>query len=210
MRKTYKCKECGNEVVAFLTPYDCDVCGERKWKVLAESINLENKTAKKSLNFTSTITNYCLSLGWKLYDINEELAIIKFDMDSGTTQTLFIINYDSILEFSCPSNLRFKELDDIPHRLSTYLLQENKKYKYGFWCIEKISEKHVFSIIHNVPLSSLDLDYFRNLVVFLIQKCDDFEQAIEELIKTEKEEELFDFAEMSFDDDDFDLDSLLA
>ena len=57
--------------------------------------------------FEKTIRNYCEQIGWKIKDINHERAILKFNMNSGTTQTVFIIRYESTLEFSCPSGLKY-------------------------------------------------------------------------------------------------------
>jgi hypothetical protein len=103
-------------------------------------------------------------------------------MGSGTTQTVFILRYDTTLEFSCPSGLKFVGFDYIPHQLSSYLLKENSKYKVGFWCVEEISGKHVFSIMHNAEISLIDVNYFVRIIQALINKCEDFEQAAEQAI----------------------------
>jgi hypothetical protein len=104
-------------------------------------------------------------------------------MKSGCTQTIFILRYDTTLEFSCPSGLKFDSFNYIPHQLSSFLLKENSKYKIGFWCVEEIGGRLVFSIMHNAEISLIDLSYFVDIVTTLIDKCDEFEQSAEQAIR---------------------------
>lgn len=142
-----------------------------------------DKDLFSSNNFQSTIINYCNQIGWRIGDINANKAVIRFNMDSGSTQTVFIIRYDTTLEFSCPSGLKFDNFDYIPHQLSSYLLQQNSQFKIGFWSIEEISGRLVYSIMHNSEISLIDVNYFMSIVKTLINKCDNFEQAAEQAIK---------------------------
>jgi hypothetical protein len=192
MKKTYKCKECGNEVVVLMKPSECEVCTSREWTILATSKPINSgdgsmaidKDIFSSFKFRSTVESYCQNLDWNIYKIDNKTAVIKFNMESGSTQTVFIIKYDLTIEFSCPSGLKFEDVDDIPHRLSTLLLQKNAEYKLGFWGIEDIGDQQVFSIIHNAEMSLIDLDYFRRVVIQLVQECDEFERTIEDLINS--------------------------
>ena len=135
-------------------------------------------------NFRSTIASYCNANGWKINEINDRRAIIKFDMDSGTTQTLFIIKYESTLEFSVPSGVKFSDKDDIPGWLSTTLMLDTANYKVGFWCIEKISEKYTYSIMHNADMSLLNAQYFGSVVSKLVAECDKLEQSIQRALNS--------------------------
>lgn len=129
-------------------------------------------------NYRSTIQKYCNSLGWKIADINDRRTILRFTMDSGTTQTLFIIRYDTTLEFSCPSGIKFSSREDVPGWMSTLLLKENSDYPVGFWCIEELEGKQVFSVMHNAEMSLIDFEYFGRVVMKLISECDKFEGAV--------------------------------
>ncbi len=170
----------------------CDICpdGIEDWIILATSKPINSgyeymaidKDIFSSSKFRSTIEAYCRAVGWKIINIDNKCAILRFDMKSGSTQTVFIVNYDSTLEFSCPTGLKFNSVDDIPHRLSTLLLIKNTEYKIGFWAIEKISDKQVFSIVHNAEITLIDVNYFCLVVFQLIQECDKLEQIIESLI----------------------------
>ncbi|WP_341730814.1 hypothetical protein [Microcoleus sp. EPA2] len=192
MKKTYQCKGCGNEVVSLMKPSECQVCTGREWTRLATSKPIDSgdetmaidKDLFSSFKFRSTIEGYCRDIGWKISSIDNQIAVIKFDMESGSTQTLFIVKYDSTLEFSCPSGLKFDDIDDIPHNLSTFLLGKNAEYKLGFWALQKIGEKQTFSIIHNAEMSLIDVNYFRKILIILVEKCDEFEQNIETLINS--------------------------
>ncbi|MEA5621106.1 hypothetical protein VB711_25205 [Cronbergia sp. UHCC 0137] len=190
MKKTYQCEICGHQIVSLMKPSECDVCMGRRWMILSASkpINSGNesmaieKDLLSSFKFRSTIESYCRTLDWNISSINDTRAIMRFDMDSGNTQTVFIIKYDSTLEFSCPSGLKFDSTGDIPGGLSTLLLMNNKKYKLSFWCIEEIGDKQVFSIMHNTEMSLINVDHFAKIVIHLVQECEKFEQIIQEII----------------------------
>lgn len=138
------------------------------------------------INYQSTIRNYCKQLGWQIAEINDRRTILKFTMESGTEQTLFIILYDNTLEFSCPSGLKFGDIEDVPGWLSTMLLDKNSNYKVGFWAIETIGGKYHFSIMHNAEISLIDVDYFRTVVLRLINECDKLEQMIAKALNDEE------------------------
>ena len=139
-----------------------------------------NKDLFSVNNFQSTIRGYCNRIGWGIAELNSNKAVLRFGMDSGTTQTVFIIRYETTLEFSCPTGLKFSGFDAIPHQLSSYMLKENSKYKIGFWCIEELSNRQVFSIMHNAEMSLIDINYFLSIVKTLVQKCENLEQAAEQ------------------------------
>lgn len=128
-----------------------------------------------SANFRTTVQKFCNQLGWKIADLNNDRAILRFNMNSGRTQTLYIIRYDQTLEFSVPSGAAFDNVDAIPHYLSTVLLKRSSDKKIGFWCIEEIGGKQVFSCMHNAEISLLNVEYFGKVVRALIGECDDFE-----------------------------------
>jgi hypothetical protein len=133
-------------------------------------------------NFERTIQKYCEDQSWKLADLNERRAILQFTMESGRTQTLYIIKYDTTLEFSVPSALSYPSTDDVPHYVSTLLLQRNSQKKIGFWCIEEIQGKKTYSCMHNAEMNLLNSDYFGSVVSALIQECDEFEGTADQMM----------------------------
>lgn len=128
------------------------------------------------VNFQSTIQRYCGLQGWKIADIKSDHAVLMFGMTSGRSQVLHILKFDSTLEFSVQSNQQFDLIDDVPGYLSTVLLKRNCQGKIGFWCLEQISQKYVFSYMHNAEMSLIDGDYFARVVRVLTQEVDELEE----------------------------------
>lgn len=131
-------------------------------------------------NFESTIKKYARQIGWELYDLRSDRAMLKFKTHSGSSQTVFVIRFDKTLEFSCPSGLEYENFDEIPHQLSSLLLRKNSEYKIGFWCIEQIADRLVFSIMHNAPMNLISVGYFEMIIEKLVENCDDFEKFLQE------------------------------
>ena len=128
--------------------------------------------------FQQTIRNYCSDLGWRISNIDNRMATLRFDMESGQVQALFITRYESTLEFSVPSVFRFDTADEVPGYLSTLLLKWSAERKIGFWCLEEVGEKLIFSCMHNAEMQLIDVDYFAAVVRELINQCEAFEQAV--------------------------------
>lgn len=135
------------------------------------------------VNFRGTIQKYCDHNGWNIADINDKRAVLRFTMESDREQVLYIIRYESTLEFSVPSLVKFDSEDDIPHYFSTLLLKRNSEKKIGFWCIEEIGGKVVYSFMHNAELQLINSEYFGTVVRVLINECDDFEGVVLEMMR---------------------------
>lgn len=178
---TYKCNNCSHEYS--YKPRECEVCGGNRILIIDKGDQLMaiDKDLFSSYNFRTTIQNYCRQLDWDIADINNSRVILRFNMDFGT-QTVFIIKYENTLEFSCPSGLKFNSIEEVPHVLSTVLLQRNAQSKFGFWCIEEISEKLVFSVMYNAEITLIDVNYFNRIVSYLVIECEEFEKLIEEML----------------------------
>ncbi len=130
------------------------------------------------VNFQSTIQRYCGLQGWSIADLNPNTAVLRFGMESGRTQILYVLKFDATLEFSVQSDLRFDSVDAVPGYLSTLLLKRNCEKKIGFWCLEEIGSKHIFSHMHNAEMSLIDGDYFAKVVRALIREVDELEEVI--------------------------------
>ena len=183
----YKCRDCTHEEDYKYYPSECLICGGSRLVIRENGISevmAVDKDIFSSSKFRSTVRGYCNEIGWQISDINDSRAILRFDMESGNVQTLFIIRYDNTLEFSCPSAVKFDDLDEFPHTLSTFLLSRNSEFKIGFWCLEEISGKHTFSMMHNAEISLIDIDYFTKVVYKLIKDCDSFDIAAEKMLNS--------------------------
>ncbi len=131
--------------------------------------------------FNDLIKSHCANIGWSITELKDESAKIDFSMESGRKQTVYAIQYGSVVELSVPSAFAMDSEDEVPHILSTALLQKNSQYKLGAWCIEKISDKYVYSIMHNCDMRFFDKDNFVQIVKHLITECDEFEGTLLEL-----------------------------
>ncbi len=113
--------------------------------------------------------------GWVTSDLNAKRAVIKFELASGRTQTLYAIDVGEVVELSVPSLLVFDTVDDVPHDLAVTCLRRSAKAKVGFWCLELIEGKQAFSIMWNLPHRHLDAQTFGAVVRALVVGCDELE-----------------------------------
>lgn len=134
-------------------------------------------------NFRGTIQQYCARQGWKIADLNDMRAILRFTMESRRVQTCYVIKYDKTLEFSVPSMFSFSALDQVPHYVSTLLLKRSSEKKIGFWCLEEIAGKQVYSCMHNAEQDLIDSNYFASVVRALINECDELETVILKMMR---------------------------
>jgi hypothetical protein len=125
----------------------------------------------------------CSAQNWKITESDPDHAVIQFAVDETRTQTLFVFGFDNSLEFSVPSFAAFDSLDNVPHLISSTLLQINAKTKLGFWCLEHIGERFVYTFMHNADLSSVDEVVFKEIVTTLIQRVNEFENLLENMAK---------------------------
>ena len=134
----------------------------------------EEKNGEQGL-FSAFINRMCAASNWAVRELDDEHAIIEFTLDQTRSQTLFIFSFGDELEFSVPSFAAFDSLEDVPHFISSTLLQVNAKTKIGFWCLEQIGNKMVFSYMHNAQMDLVDEKQFIDIVMTLVQRVDEFE-----------------------------------
>ncbi len=128
--------------------------------------------------FVDFIHHMCEAHGWKTRELDNEHAVLEFTVDQSRSQTLFVFGFDEDVEFSVPSFAAFDTMDKVPHLISSSLLQVNAKMKIGFWCMETIGEKLVFTCMHNAKMSQIDDQLFSDIVKTLVQRVDEFENLL--------------------------------
>lgn len=129
--------------------------------------------------FKRAVKTYCEDHSWELAELDEDFAELIFVMPKERKRRLHLTRYDSTVEFSVPSSKIFESEDALPGPLSTNLLLRNSKKKIGFWCIDRIRGKFVYSYMHNAELKLVDSQQFFTIVSGLITES----EAIEELIR---------------------------
>jgi len=128
--------------------------------------------------FEARVPRWVAANGWVLHDLNAKRAVLKFDLPSGRTQTLYVIDLGLVVELSVPSVLVFDSIDQVPIDLAVTCLRRNAKNTVGFWCLERIEGKQVFSCMWNLPHRLLDDRTFGEVVRELVVLCDELESAV--------------------------------
>lgn len=148
---------------------------EKDRNITKANTNETDGEENTQVGFSSFISRMCAASNWAIREIDDEHAIIEFTLDQARSQTLFIFSFGDELEFSVPSFAAFDSLEDVPHFISSTLLQVNAKTKIGFWCLEQIGNKMVYSYMHNARMKMVDEAQFVDIVMTLVQRVDEFE-----------------------------------
>jgi hypothetical protein len=136
----------------------------------------QNQNVEESQSeFLNFVTHMCAVHQWKITESDFEHAVIQFAVNETRSQVLFIFGFDTALEFSVPSFASFDSLENVPHIISTTLLQINAKTKIGFWCLEQIGDRLVYTFMHNTDMNGVTEALFGEIVTSLIQRVEEFE-----------------------------------
>ena len=132
-------------------------------------------------SFAPTIRKFCAEQGWELYRIGDDIAALKFEGDAGTEYTVIIFLFESALEFSVATKVRFASEGDIPRRLCTWLLCRSSGMRIGFWAIDDKGDDFFVKRMHTVESRFVDSEHFSLVVRHLIKSCDEFEAEVEDI-----------------------------
>ncbi len=113
----------------------------------------------------------------KIAEVDEKHAVFRFNSDSGT-QTLWVLPFDDVWEFSCQSAINFPNIEDFPQKIAVLMLAMNAKNKRAFWCIEKIGDKHVLSAMLNFPQTALTAAEFERICIAIVREVERLEKAL--------------------------------
>ena len=135
-----------------------------------------------SSGFKGTVEGYCKAIGWKIAEIDNDHAVIKFDMNSGRTQSCLITKSDTNFNFLVVSLFKFDSEDKIPHYLSTVLMKRNAQIMIGKWGVNDVNGTHIFTVGHSVDVGLCNQEFFRKSVLILVKECDDLEGVLLKMI----------------------------
>jgi 8-oxo-dGTP pyrophosphatase MutT (NUDIX family) len=136
--------------------------------------------------FKRAVKTYCEEHHLELTDIDEDHGELVFALPADGKKRLYLTRYDSTVEFSLPGYTTFDSAEELPGVFSTSLLLRNARKKVGFWCIDKLKEKFVYSFMHNAELKLLDGRHFFNIVSGLIAESEAIEEIIGDAAKARK------------------------
>jgi 8-oxo-dGTP pyrophosphatase MutT (NUDIX family) len=135
--------------------------------------------------FKRAVKTYCEEHNLELADIDDDYGEVLFVIPVDRRKRLRLARYDSTIEFSLPGFAAFDTEEELHNILSTQLLMRNARKKVGFWCIDKIKEKSVYSFMHNAELKLLDSQHFFDIVSGLAAESEALEELIIEITKQE-------------------------
>ena len=118
----------------------------------------------------------------KVANLSSKSAKLLFTVN-GHSQPLYIIPYDNVWEFSCPSILVVDNASEIPAAILIFVLKENSKAKRGFWCIEDIQGKSVLEYMHNMPENLITSDEFYQVSWGIVKQVEALEEVLRELAR---------------------------
>lgn len=130
--------------------------------------------------FQTTIRRLAHENGWTPQHLTDNQAIFRFDLPSGRSKALMVLAYEHLFEFSVQSAQMFENEDSLPHVMSSFLLQRNCGRSLGFWCLLKIGEQQVYSVMHNVEPRMLSAGYFGDVARILLEEADLLDNFIED------------------------------
>ncbi|HKS26634.1 MAG TPA: NUDIX domain-containing protein [Pyrinomonadaceae bacterium] len=135
--------------------------------------------------FKRAVKTFCEEHQLELADVDADYAEVTFVIPVDREKRLHLARYDSTVEFSLPGFTASESEDELSGVLSTHLLMRNARKKVGFWCIDKVKDKFVYSFMHNAELKLLDSEHFFRIVSGLAAECEALEELIIEVTKKE-------------------------
>jgi len=132
--------------------------------------------------FRERLTQLANGASLKVAQVDEKHAKLLFNSDTGS-QTVWILPYNEIWEFSCQSGYSVGDVAEMPQALLAALMQQNAQNKRASWCIEKIGQKFILSVMTNFPVDSLTAAEFGRICVALVNEVERFEKLLISLLK---------------------------
>jgi len=105
----------------------------------------------------------------KIADSQSNIASLRFNV-RGVSQVLFVADYGNVWEFSCHVAPKMASPSDFPGGILAYLLTQNAKKKYGFWCIESVGDSHYLCFMHNIDPSDLNGKRFNKICWHIVKE----------------------------------------
>lgn len=136
-----------------------------------------------ALVFQSTIKRLAKAHAWPIEEITGKKVSLKMHAESGNAYELDVFRFEKnmLLEFSVSTELTFPSGEEVPHWLSTFMLERNAKMTVGFWCLQKVDEKLTYAVIHNEEIGLLNSDYFGRIGRKLVWECDDMLDTLKQM-----------------------------
>jgi 8-oxo-dGTP pyrophosphatase MutT (NUDIX family) len=151
---------------------DADKCDEY---VTDEGLLAVIKTGVQCLRsdgeyFKYAIKTFCDENQLELLEGDEDHAEIVYRTKAKDSRHVHVTRRDSTIKLYVSGSL--VESEDPVNTFATMLLRLNSQNKTGFWCMEQVKDKAVYSLTSSVPLKLLDSYHFAEIIEGLIAECD--------------------------------------
>ena len=138
-----------------------------------------------SFNFEKKIKSFCQPPRYDLSKLEDGLALLVVHPEASEKMDehiMMIRDIDDILQFSMASHIMMAPGEEIPHHLSSTLLEINSESLMGFWSLERVDNPEiafVFSYGNNVSKMLLNKKLFDEVVTDMLESCGSLYQMIE-------------------------------
>jgi 8-oxo-dGTP pyrophosphatase MutT (NUDIX family) len=123
--------------------------------------------------FKHAIKSYCDESPLNLLQVDEDYAELEYRMANGDDRHIHITRCGSIIKLSIYSPIIKSE--GSADSFSSLLLRLNSQNEIGFWCIEQVKDKALYSLTNSVQLKLSDSRHFVEIIAGLIGECDAIE-----------------------------------
>lgn len=137
----------------------------------------------ETTRFKTLIEHLVRDNGWVKSELNEDEAVIEYELEGGSVYSLFFSLQEDVVEIALPSEAVFESEDEIPHEASTMLLRRNMRTEAGFWGLEEFDNQLCYTLIHVEMLDSLEESSsaeLAELITALVEECDEVNSIWEE------------------------------
>ena len=134
------------------------------------------------MSFESRIRRVASEASLNIAKANETFGLLKFNMESGNVQPVYVVPFDEVWEFSTQSALDTDDIFKFPSGILAWVLFRNSKSKRAYWCIESIQDKYYLSAMTNIPDISITPAEFSRTCRALVAEVEQLELALAKLL----------------------------
>lgn len=131
--------------------------------------------------FKYAIRTFCDENQMNLLEGDENQVEVIYGAEAKDGRRIHITRRDSTIKLSVSSSLA--ESEDPASDIATILLRLNSQNKIGFWGMEQVKDKVIYSLASSAQLKLLDSRQFAEIIDGLIKECDALDGIPEKVFK---------------------------
>lgn len=128
------------------------------------------------------MNHFASETGLRLTEIYDSSAALHFNMGSGRSQRIGVIDFGDRICFVAHVPPEFDGIEEVPGFISNNLLQANNESRLGYWTLLKDSAGKVnYSVDYTVPQEELTPAFFHKIVADIVMRCRDYYDFVDNL-----------------------------